>query len=214
ITVSTGGAPPPPPPPPPGGGPSAQQLLAKVANCNQVSNGKYATDSGGSRTVPVCDAGIAVHWTADMDIDCDGQVTAHCNDDPANDCCFQPDTAFHEDGTDKPLAAEFLPYIVVPSESSIWHFSDFGVDGGSVVAVIFNNQVVYAVVGDTGPTTIIGEASYATAKALGIPPSALDGGTDGPVTYIVFKNSRVRPIQSHDAAKRLGQQLATQLVNG
>ncbi len=41
-------------------------------------------------------------------------------------------------------------------------------------------------VGDTGPDEIIGEASYATAKALGIDPDPETGGTDSGVTYIVF----------------------------
>jgi hypothetical protein len=216
IAVDTGGGTPPPPPPPPppgGGGPSAAELLAKVTSCNQISHGKYKTDSdAGSATVAVCDKNGAVFWKADMDIDCDGQVTPGVCD-PQHDCCFQPDTAFHQDGDGKPLISARLPYVVVPSESNIWRFSDSGVQGGSVVAVIFNNQVEYAVVGDTGPTGIIGEASHKTAEDLGIPPSAENGGVDSGVTYIVFKNSRVRPIESHGAAVTLGQQRAQQFIN-
>jgi len=41
---------------------------------------------------------------------------------------------------------------------------------GNVVAVIYNHKLQYAVFGDTGPTNLIGEASYATAKKLGIDP--------------------------------------------
>jgi hypothetical protein len=215
ITVDTGGGtpPPPPPPPPPGDGPSAAQLLAKVTSCNQISNGKYKTDEdAGSGTVAVCDKTGAVFWKADMDIDCDGQPTPGiCDKD--HDCCFQPDTAFHQDGDGKPLIASKLPYVVVPSPSGIWRYSSSGIQGGSVVAVIYNNQVLYAVVGDTGPTGIIGEASYATAKALGIPPDARNGGVDSGVTYIVFKNSRVRPIENHDAATTLGKQRAQQFLD-
>lgn len=194
-----------------GGAPTAAELLAKVTGCSQISNGKYRTDSDTSATIPVCSRTGAVFWKADMDIDCDGQRTSQCNEN--TDCCFQADTAFHQsDG--RPLNSAQLPYVVVPSSSSIWNYRSSGIDGASVVAVIFNNQVEYAVVGDTGPTNIIGEASYATATALGIDPDPSTGGTDSGVTYIVFtSSSRVSPIESHGAAVTLGQQLARQFVD-
>ncbi|MGO4422787.1 glycoside hydrolase family 75 protein, partial [Streptomyces sp. MCAF7] len=74
------------------------------------------------------------------------------------------------------------------------------------------NKVEYAVVGDTGPTKIIGEASYATANALGIDPDPENGGTDSGVTYILFKNSSVSPIENHDKAVSVGDGLAQQFV--
>ncbi|MER6221350.1 glycoside hydrolase family 75 protein [Streptomyces sp. 900105755] len=188
---------------------SAADLLAKVTSCSQISNGKYKTDDETSATIPVCGKNGAVFWKADMDIDCDGQRTTNCNED--RDPWYQDDTAFHQsDG--KPLKAESLPYIVVPSSSSIWNYSSAGIKGGGVVAVIYNNKVEYAVVGDTGPTKIIGEASYATAKALGIDPDPATGGADSGVTYILFKNSKVSPIESHSAAVTLGDQLAKQFL--
>ncbi|MER5794462.1 glycoside hydrolase family 75 protein [Streptomyces sp. NPDC001980] len=188
---------------------SAADLLAKVTSCSQISNGKYRTDDETSATIPVCGKNGAVFWKADMDIDCDGQRTTNCNED--RDPWYQDDTAFHQsDG--KPLKAESLPYIVVPSSSSTWNYSSAGIKGGGVVAVIYNNKVEYAVVGDTGPTNIIGEASYATAKALGIDPDPATGGADSGVTYILFKNSKVSPIESHSAAVTLGDQLAKQFL--
>ncbi|MFE0509793.1 glycoside hydrolase family 75 protein [Streptomyces sp. NPDC058964] len=188
---------------------SAADLLAKVTSCSQISNGKYKTDDETSATVPVCGKNGAVFWKADMDIDCDGQRTTNCNED--RDPWYQDDTAFHQsDGN--PLKAESLPYVVVPSSSSIWNYSSAGIKGGGVVAVIYNNKVEYAVVGDTGPTKIIGEASYATAKALGIDPDPATGGADSGVTYILFKNSKVSPIESHSAAVTLGDQLAKQFI--
>ncbi|MFJ4520899.1 glycoside hydrolase family 75 protein [Streptomyces sp. NPDC088810] len=188
---------------------SAADLLAKVTSCSQISNGKYKTDDETSATVPVCGKNGAVFWKADMDIDCDGQRTTNCNEN--RDPWYQDDTAFHQsDG--KPLKAETLPYVVVPSTSSIWNYSSAGIKGGGVVAVIYNNKVEYAVVGDTGPTKIIGEASYATAKALGIDPDPATGGTDSGVTYILFKNSQVSPIESHSAAVSLGDKLAKQFL--
>ncbi|WP_372671342.1 glycoside hydrolase family 75 protein [Amycolatopsis kentuckyensis] len=191
--------------------PTAAQLLAKTNSCKQISNGKYKTDEDVSaKTVAVCDANGAVFWKADMDIDCDGQRSSQCNED--TDCCYQDDTAFHQsDG--KPLNAAKLPYIVVPSSSSIWKYSSSQLKGGGSCAVIYNGKVEYAVIGDTGPSQIIGEASYATAKDLGINPDPSNGGTDSGVTYICFKNSTVSPIENHSAATSKGQSLATTFVN-
>ncbi|MFG2577142.1 glycoside hydrolase family 75 protein [Streptomyces sp. NPDC048481] len=184
---------------------SAADLLAKVTSCSQISSGKYRTDDETSATVPVCGKNGAVFWKADMDVDCDGRRTSRCNED--TDPWYQDDTAFHQsDG--KPLRADTLPYVVVPSSSSIWNYGSAGIKGGGVVAVVYQGKVEYAVVGDTGPTNIIGEASYATAAALGIDPDPENGGTDSGVTYILFKNSRVSPIESHSAAVTVGDRLA------
>jgi hypothetical protein len=192
-----------------GGAPTAQELLAKVTGCTQISNGRYKTDSETSRTIQVCDKTGAVFWKADMDIDCDGQRTTQCNED--TDCCFLPDTAFHQsDG--RPLNAATLPFVVVPSPSSTWDYRNFGISGGGVVAIIFNNQVLYSVVGDTGPSDIIGEASYAAADRLGIDPDPSNGGTDSGVTYILFKNSTISPIEDHNRAVTRGEQLARQFI--
>ncbi|MCX4844175.1 glycoside hydrolase family 75 protein [Streptomyces sp. NBC_00893] len=188
---------------------SAADLLAKVTSCSQISNGKYRTDEETSATVPVCGKNGAVFWKADMDVDCDGEITAACNED--TDPWFQNGTAF-ETSAGKPLNAEKLPYVVVPSTSGIWNYSDAGIKGGGVVAVIYNNKVEYAVVGDTGPNKIIGEASYATAKALGIDPDPETGGAESGVTYILFKNSKVSPIESHSAAVTAGDALAKQFI--
>jgi len=192
-------------------GPTAQQLLAKTNGCKQISNGKYKTDSETGRTIAVCDAGSAVFWKADMDIDCDGQPTARCNKD--TDPWFYPDTAFpRSDG--KALIADQTPYIVVPSVSSTWNFGNSGLKGAGSCAVIYNNKVLYTVIGDTGPNDIIGEASYATAKSLGINPDPANGGVDSGVTYICFKNSKVSPIEDHGKATSVGEGLAAKFVQG
>ena len=75
------------------------------------------------------------------------------------------------------------------------------------------SYVTYAVVGDTRPTDIIGEASYATASSLGINPDPSNGGTDSGVTYLFFKNSKVTPIESHANAVSTGEALARQFVD-
>lgn len=190
---------------------SAADLLAKVKDCEQVSNGEYKPDEEGSASIPVCDTGKAVFWKGDMDIDCDGQETEQCNAE--TDPSYQDDTAFHtSDG--RPLDAAKTPFVVVPSKSDIWNFADSGLEGGSIVAVISGDKVVYAGVGDTGPEEIIGEASYATAEALGIDPDPATGGAESGVTYIAFKNSKTDAIEDHAKTVELGDKLAGEFVDG
>jgi len=197
------------PPPSYKGTVRAADLLAKVRGCTQVSSGRYRSDQGARADIPVCVKHGAVFWKADMDIDCDGRPGLVCN--ARTDPSFSDGTAYlQSDG--RSLSAETLPYIVVPLPSTIWDHRAYGVYGGSVAAVIYGDRVEYAVVGDKGPRGIIGEASYATARALGIPPDPRTGGTDFGVTYIVFRNSRVSPIQDHDEAVAQGKALARKFL--
>ncbi|MFJ3703191.1 MULTISPECIES: glycoside hydrolase family 75 protein [Streptomyces] len=184
----------------------AAELLAKVKNCAPVSQGKYRTDqSAAAATVPVCGTDEVVFWEADMDIDCDGQVSTVCN--TRTDPSFQPQTAFQ--GSDgKYLDSSEVPYVVVPGPGPLWNYTTSGIKGGGVVAVIHGDKVRYAVVGDTGPTGIIGEGSYALAQSLGIDPDPKTGGTPSGVTYILFRNSKASPIESPAAAVSAGEALA------
>ncbi|MFE2516655.1 glycoside hydrolase family 75 protein [Streptomyces mirabilis] len=189
----------------------AADLLAKVRDCVPVSKGRYRSDAGGRAEIPVCGTRGAVFWKADMDIDCDGRPGLLCNG--RTDPSFSGTTAYRQsDG--RYLSAETLPYVVVPTPRGIWDHRVHGIRGGSVVAVIYRDRVQYAVVGDTGPHEIIGEASYATAKALGIRPDPYRGGTSSGVTYIAFKNSRVSPIEDRAAAVTAGERLAREFVRG
>jgi hypothetical protein len=188
----------------------AADLLAEVRTCEPVSHGRYRGDDGTAATIPVCGTRDAVFWKADMDIDCDGRPGSHCN--RRTDPLFSDATAFQQsDG--RYLSAESLPYIVVPAPSQIWDYREHGVRGGAVAAVVYGDRVQYAVVGDVGPGQIIGEASYATAKALGIRPDPRGGGTPSGVTYIVFRKTQVKPIEDHAAAVATGERLAKQFVS-
>ncbi|MDK1342881.1 glycoside hydrolase family 75 protein [Streptomyces sp. 378] len=190
---------------------SAAGLLAKVRDCTPVSRGRYRSDNGAPATIPVCGTRDAVFWKADMDIDCDGRPGPRCNH--RTDPYFAASTAYAQsDG--RPLSAEHLPYVVVPAPSGIWDYRDHGIGGGSVVAVVYRDRVRYAVVGDTGPQGIIGEASYATAEALGIRPDPHGGGVPSGVTYIVFKNTKVSPIEDHAAAVTAGERAAKRFIDG
>ncbi|MFJ9639048.1 glycoside hydrolase family 75 protein [Streptomyces sp. NPDC101178] len=189
---------------------SAQELLAEVRSCRQISRGKYRTDAHRTKaTVPVCATTDAVFWKADMDIDCDGRRTKACN--TRTDPYFQPQTAFTT-SRGKPLDSARLPFVVVPAPGRIWDYRKSGLTGGSVVAVIHQGQVRYAVIGDTGPAGIIGEGSYALAKELSIDPHPTTGGAASGVTYIAFTNSRISPIESRATAESRGEELARAFV--
>jgi hypothetical protein len=144
-----------------------------------------------------------------MDIDCDGVQRAECRTDPSN----LVRTSFST-STGQFFDAVQTPYFVVPLPSNRFNYQQKDILPGAVGAVIFNNQVVYAVFADEGPADIIGEASYATAQALGINPDPASGGTNGPVTFIVFQGTGavVKVPEDHSQAVSLGQFLAAKLL--
>jgi len=182
--------------------PSAADLLGKLATCTKVG-GDYATDSGGAQTISICGLTSAVFWKADLDVDCDGKMSTQCNltTDPA----YQNQTSATDSHGD-PLDAATLPYVVVPLPSTRFDYSAAGLSFGSVIAVIYMDKVEYGVFGDEGPSSIIGEASYAMASSLGIDPDPSTGGADSGVAYIAFTGpSAVVPvIEDHAMAVQLG----------
>ncbi|MFC9059385.1 glycoside hydrolase family 75 protein [Streptomyces sp. NPDC057074] len=187
----------------------AADLLAEVRDCTPVSRGRYRKDSGTPADIPVCGKRDAVYWKADLDVDCDGVPGDRCN--RRSDPHFSPATAFtRSDG--RPLDAERLPYVVVPEPSDIWDHREDDVRGGSLAALVHGDRVRYAVVGDVGPRDLVGEASYAAAKALGVPADPHGGGAASDVTYIVFKGSRVEPIEDPAAAEKEGERLVRKFM--
>ncbi|GAB2954180.1 glycoside hydrolase family 75 protein [Streptomyces heilongjiangensis] len=188
---------------------TAAELLAKVRGCVRVSEGLFRSDADAPAVIPVCGLDGAVYWKADMDIDCDGRPSTRCN--RTTDPWFQPTTSYQQsDG--RYLSAADLPFVVLPAPSSVWDYRKHGITGGSVAAVVHGDRVQYAVVGDNGPQNIIGEASYATAEGLGIRPDPRTGGVTSGVTYIVFENTKVTPIEDHKAAVEQGEALAREFV--
>ncbi|MET8576963.1 glycoside hydrolase family 75 protein [Streptomyces sp. NPDC005012] len=189
---------------------TAWTVRQRLKDCHRISRGVYRTDAGRGPAVPVCGQGDVVHWTADLDVDCDGLRTRLCNE--RTDPFFRPDTAFHQsDGM--PLSADRLPYVVVPGPSRIWDHVAAGVGAGDPVVLLHGERIAYAVVGDVGPTGIIGEASYAAAEDLGLDPHPVGGGARSGVTYLVFKDAKVRPLEDARAAERQGRQLLRSFVN-
>lgn len=189
----------------------ADQLRERLANCTkQASKGLYKTDDEASAPaeIPICDFGEAYFWKADMDIDCDGKITPTCNED--TDDAFQPDTSLHT-AAGAPLDASTLPYVVIPSVSSRFNHNTAGIPLGTVVMVVYGDKVEFGVFADTGPSNIIGEASYAMASRLGINPDPQTGGTTPQgakdVLYVAFKGpgAVVTTPEDHNEAVTVGE---------
>ena len=80
--------------------------------------------------------------------------------------------------------SEHICYISVPKEMVPSHGGT--VHMGDLCAVLYRGKLVFGLVADDGPTGKYGEASMATAAALGIPSSPRNGGCGSGVTYVIF----------------------------
>lgn len=148
-------------------------------------------------------------FTSSAAIDCDGQASSLCNNDPTN----LGQTSFTQNNG-KPLAPATLPWYILPeTPNPIFDYAKLGIQGGQAGLVLYNNKMEYGIFGDERGRdvgnfagTAIGEVSYAMAVSLGIPPNPDTGGVDNGVTYIVFtsKANVVSPIESHAAADTIG----------
>jgi len=202
-------------------------LIAQLLNLTKTCAGSaiipnshaYLLDNGTATSI--CALTGAIYFTADMDIDCDGIMTTHCPGTGADkDCCWQNQTSFHgpnsaydtENPPLKSLASENTPYVVIPGDV-VYPGLDQR-NGGNIVAVIYNNQLEFAVFGDQGPNNVIGEASVRTANGLGIPASPASGGIGGGVTYIAFVGTGSQPsdMENLTEIQTLGAKLVQRLI--
>lgn len=76
--------------------------------------------------------------------------------------------------------SETVPYIVVPP---LIINKTVGIVRGCKARVTWNGVSVDCVVADRGPTKKIGELSIAAARAVGLPPSPRNGGTEEPEVF-------------------------------
>src|SRR3954471_3106018 len=190
----------------------AAKLFAVIRHGQLIkeTKNKFQADLDKPKNISMYSLTNAVFWTADMDIDCDGRETPFCN--KKTDPDFQNQLSC---GTD--IAADQTPYFVIPTGSPA-NSKKRGIEIGQVAAIIYSNQVVYAVfLDECGIRTLIGEASCATARLLGIDPDPKTGGTDGPVTYIVFtgESGRIANPQdyiNHAKVVEIGNRRANELV--
>jgi hypothetical protein len=203
-------------------------LADKTHPCATPTNGKaYNLDESptdpdtlAGHTAEMCKLNGAIYWVADQDIDCDGKMSATCPGPagPDQDCCWQDQDTYGvgadgsldpNAGATNPFSSQDDEYIVVPSDNV------GTIPPGTVVAVIYGSTMTFAVFADTGPTTVIGEGSVATAKALGYSGSPGRGGIMGNVvTYIAFTGAGTVPAKVEDrpTIDALGGQLVQQLL--
>jgi hypothetical protein len=201
--------------PPPA--PSAADLLALTASCEQVSSGLYrnARDPVPEPSIPVCALEGAYFWQAGMGIDCDGLS----HDSP--ECPSEGAHTAATDSTGQALDSLTLPFVVVPAATAVegcpgvpWSYEEAGLAMGSVVAVVYRDQLAYGVLGDVGPCDAIGMASHAMAKRLGINVEPGRPGVDSGVTYFAFSgpDAIVSVIEDQAQAAELGEQRAAELL--
>jgi hypothetical protein len=191
---------------------TAAQLLAATRHGVLIkeTENKFRSDVEKPKDISMFSLTNATFWTADLDIDSDGRETPLCN--KQRDPDFQNELSC---GTD--IAADEAPYFVI-SIGKPANAKKRGIEIGQVAAVIYSNQVVYAVfLDECGDKTLIGEASVATARLLNIDADPKTGGTDGPVTYLVFAGESGRitdpnDYANHAKAVEIGVRRAKELV--
>jgi len=191
---------------------TAAQLLTLTNQgviIDETSN-QFRMDGGRPKNVSMFTLTNATFWTADMDIDSDGRDTPLCN--KQRDPWHQSELSC---GTG--IAADETPYFVIPIGKPA-NYKKRDIEIGQVAAVIYHNQVAYAVfLDECGDRTLIGEASIATARILGVDSDPKTGGTDGPVTYIVFSGPTGRitdpkDFADHKKAVEIGARRAKELL--
>lgn len=171
------------------------EIIARLGGCTEIG-GDYATDVGETANIPVCETGSVIWWDADFDVDCDGGRGSICMDDPD----YLPDTS-GVDSMGDPLDASTLPFVVIPLASTRFRYADHGIRIGQVALVLYRDRMVFGIFGDAGPASIIGEASFAMAEALGIPSSPRTGGVDSGVHYLIFTGTTARVTRNEDHAE-------------
>jgi len=190
---------------------TAGNLLALTGTCaKRISNGFLSSSSGKPADVAICALSTAVFWQSGLAVLCAGKSTAICN--AMTDPQFQASTT-GKDSLGNSLDAAAVPYVEVSAKSPTFdYFADAGLAMGTVVAVIYGGRLQYGVIGTVGVRDVIGDASYAMAKDLGMNPDPQVGGTPSGVTYIAFPSAVAAMLENTDEAVRLGQAAADALI--
>jgi hypothetical protein len=169
--------------------------------CDGKVLAKYKCSTDPSRnTVFLKLTGDVVFYDAKMGIDADGSELS--KDHPGK--TDQPATSFRYPLPGSPsINADKVPYVVIPG-------GDFekplGIETGDIGAVVYQDHLVYAIVGDHGPHCKIGEGSIQLHEKLGhhgcarrdsqgvcITPAS--SGIEKDVLYFIFPGSKARIIQ-------------------
>ena len=93
------------------------------------------------------------------------------------------------------LIARADPFIVIPSWMRMYaNQNEFSPSVGDYVAIIFKDRILPAIIGDTGPTWKLGEASLRVAKELNSNATSYKRPvSDLKVSYLIFPGSADSP---------------------
>jgi hypothetical protein len=131
--------------------------------------------------------GGPLYFDSELQLDTDGWPDGKGRGDPS----WQPETSLsYADGTS--VDANSVPYFVLPLPKK-WP-AQFNIKLGDIAAVIFKNKLAFAVFGDEGPKTKLGEGSLELLRQLGEERLRPDGtvinsGMGPGVITIVFPGS-------------------------
>ncbi len=128
----------------------------------------------------------SVSFRAKAAIDSDGSGPSH------GDKFYQSNTSLHLDG--KPLNSDLDRYVVVPP-AIIKGVKGIVLGCHAVVTNIKNGLRTEAVVADIGPRHKLGEVSIACAKALGINPDPVNGGTQAHICQYSIYPGRAASVE-------------------
>lgn len=175
----------------------APELTQMYQACDQqTTRGGCATDPAHNTVILKFSDGESapgpVFFDAKMAIDADGSVLSKKAERPN-----QPETAFRYAATGGSLDSERVPYIVMPMGG---FRQASGVMLGDLAAVVKDGQVHFAIVGDVGPRTHIGEGSMNLHTLFGRQicqahddagncSQFLDTSLDAPVLYFLFPDT-------------------------
>jgi hypothetical protein len=159
-----------------------------------------------SGTVVVRLPGGELYYESLLELDSDG--SEYMAQDPTG----QPKTSLlYHDG--KPLDANAVPYFVLPKPLA----DQMGIRLGDVAAVIYGDKVEFAIFGDVGPSTKLGEGSIALHRGLGHEViqngKYLDESIDAGVSTIVFPHSGNGTPQTPDKIREIGRAALRRLGN-
>lgn len=164
-------------------------------------------------------ANSEIVYRAKMAVDADGSPVSMGPNQSSTD---QPVTwlTFDHGSERKYVNAEELSFVVVPinSPNGLSFQRASGVKKGDLAAVFAKGRCSFGVVGDAGPYFRLGEASLRTHEDLGNPQCLIPGqhpcrklrgggsgvGIGSGVTYILFPNTRPKPLLSQTAASVAG----------
>jgi hypothetical protein len=140
------------------------------------------------------------YFVSGMSITTDGICSKPCPNDPMH----QDTTSLRDPDTAKSLDPTQISYVVLPLRKS--KTDQIALGDLAAVYNAQNKKLAFAVVGDLGPPSRLGEGSIALAQALDIPISPLSG-VKGGISYVVFPNTKLSQHLTNDLIQIEGRKL-------